>query len=385
MKKIFRPFWSFDVERTEEWLSAMAGRGLHFVKIRRFSSSYVFEEGDQKEVQYRIGYNKKQTVSLPASLVKDGWENIFKLGNWYILRNEKPLDQLKTSPHHEGVINHQRKVMYVLGALGFYMVMSFVLFLTVTMILLMFTDAPVTIEGSPFWVISAIGWGIGFIVLYKAIKLYRSKQLAMIDVKTRTPDSSVSHDRLKRMKRSGELIVKRRFTWRFSPDQLEEWLEKQEAEGYTLHQVGKSGIPFYFKKGAPKRVSYCADFQNTVNPSYLHMHEGSGWSLVYQSSSLWINWYIWAMEYEEGTEPPKIYSDRTNKIKHAKRMILSQLGTILPMILIGVYVLSSTPESVTDTGGIFNWVIRLLLITGIIANGTNVVRSLLYYLRVRKD
>ena len=45
MKKIFRPFWSFDVKKTEEWLSSMALQGLHFVTVRPFISLFVFEAG----------------------------------------------------------------------------------------------------------------------------------------------------------------------------------------------------------------------------------------------------------------------------------------------------------------------------------------------------
>ncbi len=385
IKKVFRPFWSFDVEKTEEWLSSMASKGLHFVKIQPLSSYFVFEMGNPKEVQYRIGYDKNQNVSLPSALVNDGWMKLFKLRNWYILINEQPLDQIKTFPHHEGVINHNRNVMHVCAAISSYLVFSFLFFFSVTMYMIFFAKAPVTFVGSPYWAVSIFVWLVGFLILYGVIKLYRSNQRFSGGLVNQKKEPSIIYEEAKRMKQSGELIVKRRFAWRYSPDKLEDWLEQMELEGYNLYSISKSGTTFVFIKGQARKVRYCIDFQNTVNQSYFHMHEESGWKLVFKSHSLWTKWNIWAFEYEKDAYRPQIYSDKLTQLKHARRITIMHLALLIPILLLVAMVLRNDPEPFSYTNQIFTWILWLVFGLGLILNGLNAVQSMLYYFRVKKS
>ena len=107
-----------------------------------------------------------------------------------------------------------------------------------------------------------------------------------------------SHSCCKRRWR--KIIVKRKLGWMYSPDRLEQWLETMEERGYNLYRVSKMGNTFYFIKGSPRKVSYCADYQNFSEESYYDMHRESGWNSVFKSSWSFQKWTIWSQPYAEG-------------------------------------------------------------------------------------
>ncbi|MCL6572423.1 MAG: DUF2812 domain-containing protein, partial [Bacillus sp. (in: Bacteria)] len=108
IKKVFRPFWSYDVQKTEFWLTSMAKSGYLLTRIDRFTRCFFFQQGEPKELIYRIGYDKMQGESLSKRLLAEGWKKDLRSGNWFVTSNEKPLDQIKTSPVREGIIKHNR-------------------------------------------------------------------------------------------------------------------------------------------------------------------------------------------------------------------------------------------------------------------------------------
>ncbi|MFD0953375.1 DUF2812 domain-containing protein [Virgibacillus natechei] len=68
MVKIFLPFWSYDVEKTEEWLSSVAKQGYHLVKINTWTRQFYFEEGAPKTITYRIGFDAIKVVDMGRCL-----------------------------------------------------------------------------------------------------------------------------------------------------------------------------------------------------------------------------------------------------------------------------------------------------------------------------
>lgn len=48
MIKVFRPFWSYDVKKTEVWLSEMAMKGYHFAELNRWTRCFYFHSGVSK-------------------------------------------------------------------------------------------------------------------------------------------------------------------------------------------------------------------------------------------------------------------------------------------------------------------------------------------------
>ncbi|WP_245850730.1 DUF2812 domain-containing protein [Paenibacillus herberti] len=80
--KVFKPFWSYDVQKTEEWLSSMAEKGHELVKINRGTRKFYFQQGESRKRTYRIGFDKNQTNSLSKSLLEGGWVKLLQSGNW---------------------------------------------------------------------------------------------------------------------------------------------------------------------------------------------------------------------------------------------------------------------------------------------------------------
>ena len=58
-KRVFRPFWSYDVVKTEEWLSQMHADGYALVSVNFASRLFHFEETMPAKMFYRIVPEKK--------------------------------------------------------------------------------------------------------------------------------------------------------------------------------------------------------------------------------------------------------------------------------------------------------------------------------------
>ena len=50
MTKKWRPFWSYDVEKSEHWLSEMAAEGNNFVGKK--GARYIFRKGEPEDISY---------------------------------------------------------------------------------------------------------------------------------------------------------------------------------------------------------------------------------------------------------------------------------------------------------------------------------------------
>lgn len=76
MKTHIKPLWSYDVQKTEQWLSEQAKAGYHLKELHPFKRGFTFTKGEAKDVIYRIGYDKIQTATLSQTLRKEGWEKV---------------------------------------------------------------------------------------------------------------------------------------------------------------------------------------------------------------------------------------------------------------------------------------------------------------------
>ncbi|MBP3041209.1 DUF2812 domain-containing protein [Bacillaceae bacterium Marseille-Q3522] len=315
MKKVFKPFWSYDIEKTEAWLTAMAEKGYHIITFNRLTRCFFFRHDTPTRIIYRIGYDKIQGDALPKALLDEGWKKVVRCGNWYITANDRPLDQVKNSPVRERVVKHNRKIMYLFTGIGIYFtaVFLFALMMNIVPVLL---DIPVIVVDSPLWAVTyslfAVMIAVYFLAIYSIVKIMKSnKSLILGNEKhfyTRnTPKKNLSKQREKQLKRSGQIIVKRKFSWIYAPDKLEQWLETMEKQGFNLYRVNGSGTDFYFFIGSPRKVSYCADYQNISDESYYQMHRDAGWKDVFRSFSSLQKWTIWSCTYSEGEERPRLY------------------------------------------------------------------------------
>ena len=57
-KFVLRPFWSYDVLKTEKWLSDMNNKGYSLKRVKFKSRIFVFEKSEYEKVYYRIAMAK---------------------------------------------------------------------------------------------------------------------------------------------------------------------------------------------------------------------------------------------------------------------------------------------------------------------------------------
>ncbi|WP_233569603.1 DUF2812 domain-containing protein [Planomicrobium sp. Y74] len=166
MKKVYRPFWSYDVQKTETWLSDMAEQGLVFDRLNRWTRCFYFQEGKPKKQVYRIAYDKMKTSVLPKTLQDEGWEKAATAGNWEFSSNEQPQSAIKTSPIRDGIIKHNRMITFLFFPMVFYF-MVILLNFTVSMMSSWLQDGGSNIVESPMWIVTYLFFALvlGAIVL----------------------------------------------------------------------------------------------------------------------------------------------------------------------------------------------------------------------------
>ncbi|WP_226036877.1 DUF2812 domain-containing protein [Aquibacillus saliphilus] len=392
VEKVFRPFWSYDLQKTEEWLKTMAKDGFHFVDLNRQTRVFLFEKGEPKVRTYRIGYDNFQPETLSKSMSDEGWERVFNKGKWSFLVNEKPVNQIQLSPVRDGIIKRNGKLVYLFGGIGIYLTFSVLLNVVLLTFSIFFQDTPITIVPSPFWILTPFiflfGIAVWCLVLYSIFKIIKTnKQLSGEEVSSSVHQEKHERTRKeeKQLKRSGKLIVKKKFGWMYAPDKLEKWLESMEQQGYNLHRVSKIGTIFYFTKGQPRNVSFCADYQNIANESYFSAHKDAGWENIFSSYSSITKWTIWSRKYNEGEEAPKLYTDRTHKLKHARRIAVTNSCMFGPLLVMYVFIISSMITHAIQYGLEQQQLISIVLFgLCIVIFGSFTIRTWFYYIRLKK-
>ena len=267
----------------------MAENGYKLVKLNRWTRCFFFCQDEPKMMAYRIGFDKIQGTTLPYSLLNDDWVKVTQNGNWYFLSNEKHPEQIKTSPVRDGIIKHNRIIMYIFTGIFVYLT-AIALFNLAIMGSALFANVPVEVEPSPLWILTytalAIAIGVYILSLYLIIKIKKSNGDLSRGNQRETHGLKVTEERWskeeeKQLKRTGHMVVKRKFGWMFSPDKLEIWLEKMEELGFNLYRIGSGGKAFYFIKGNPRKVRYCAIYSNLSNESFFDFIRETEWSQVY--------------------------------------------------------------------------------------------------------
>lgn len=393
MIKVFRPFWSYDVRKTEIWLSDMAKKGYLLVGLNRFTRCFFFRQGQSKSLTYRIGYDKTRGSSLSKSLLNEGWINVLRKGNWYVISNEKSLEQIKTSSVREGIIKRNRTIMYIFSGLLIYLT-AIAIFNLVMISLTLFQNVTVEVVESPMWILTysllVVAIAIYVLSIYSVIKINKTNKY-LINEKTNKPQGGnlilgrLSKEKEKQLKLSGQMIVKRKFGWMYSPDRLEKWLETMEKLGYNLYRVSRTGTAFYFIISSPRQVSYCVDYQNISDESYYDVHRDAGWNNVFSSYSSLQKWTIWSREYSEGEERPQIYSDRFHHLKHAKRVAITYTILFLPLVIMYIFNVWLFIGEMSNNGTTrMSLINTILFLFCIFVFGSFTVRTWLYYTRLRK-
>jgi len=295
------------------------------------------------------------------------------------LANSKPMGQIKAFPAREGLFKRNRLLMFVLGGISVYYLLNTLIASLLISLLISLVGGPVTVVPSPLWSLTVLFWLIIIFIIYCFIKLMVTNR------RLHKTFTAVNGEEAKTLS-SGKPIVKWKPGWQYSPDKLEQWLEQMELQGYNLHRVGRPGARFIFTRGSSRRVKYCVDYQNISDRSYFDIHREAGWKPVYTTSLGGLTrWTIWSQEYNEGGEPPRLYSDRGHLLKHARRIAVTHSCLFLPLIALYIWNLSFMIERFrASTVYNLDWFSFTALAFASIVFGIMTIKTWLYYRRLKK-
>ncbi|WP_461204746.1 DUF2812 domain-containing protein [Clostridium sp. DL1XJH146] len=397
-KNCFRLFWSYDIQKTEQWLSEMSSRGYHLEKVDFNLRIFKFKVGTPKKCIYRIAYSKKRE-SLSLRLENNCWKEVTFNRHWVFLVNENEEWQISFYSSREGILKRNKTIMNITGAI----LTIFAMIQLPTYIVLglytipLFNDKDVEVYTSNGERIGEfIFLGVLFFCVFTFIKLLRdNKKLVSENV---INNASTSHSFLKTIKdverrkkddKKGKIIRKIRLGWQYSPDKLEKWLENMEKQGFNLIEINKIGNSFYFEKGEIRKISYVADYQNRTNDDYYEIHRQTGWNVFFTSPFNLTKWTLWAKEYDDGEEKPVLYSTKKERIKQARKMAMMMSICYIPMILISISMIISYIRLYMNWDVSLRpqrfWLTPLIQSILIIEFGTFTIKSILYYFRVKKQ
>lgn len=312
-----------------------------------------------------------------------------------MIANERPQADVTTSTSRDAIIKRNNFIKYTFITLLIYFtgatLVNVALFSTV-----LSSDGQVEVVESPFWIITYIGAVLAtafyIFMIYSVWKIKKTNKA--LSTENQAPFAGhhtlekkpLTKSEEKQLKREGLIFKRRKFGWMYSPDKLEQWLEQMAAEGFRLHRVNKLGTTFYFLKGEPQKIKFSADYQNLSNDSYFEIHRQAGWKDEYHSGSALQKWTIWSKPYEEGEAAPTMYSDKTHKLKHARKVAFSYTMLFLPLVLLYLFIVSMNIGYMLRSEE--GWTIlnsnTILFFFCIMMFGTFIARSWMYYFRLRR-
>lgn len=387
MKKVFQPFWSYNILKTERWLSQMAETGYSLQKFNRITRCFYFNEGNPETLTYRISFDKSPAGVMSSTLRNAGWSTAASSGHWKVAVNSETSRSIQTSPVRDGILKHNRVIFYIFLALLGYL--SVVLVAGISgMGSTWLQDGADGFVPSPRWSLTFIFFVL--VVLLLVLSIYSVNRISKTnkELSAGAPNSVFSPDQwtsknAENNKPYGQPIRKLKVGWMYAPDKLEKWLEGMEARGYQLYRVDSLGIIFYFVKGEPRKVRYQADYQRNIDRGYLTIHEDAGWKIVFGSSSIFDKWTIWSRQYSENEETPQFYSEESTHLQHARRVSLLYTAIFLPVMAIYVFNLSWMIRGILNNSSVSPVSVTIYLLSMVLF-GSFIYRIWAYYGRLRK-
>ena len=396
-----RPFWSYDVLKTELWLEKLALKGYILKHVYFKRRMFVFERQNPQTLKYFINYDKKSNGDFEDLIKNTTYQTVCHDKSYYVL-----VSQNKTTPyklHHDGIIDKNQKIRTVTGfILLYYLVMGFIpLFLIGT--LMIFSDdftitlgdeRPMSTLGmSELWLMimnGLISIGLFSWIIYSYFKTGSSnKKLRYRGMDTdgyKLIHSAISKESYHVLKQDKKLIKKTRLAWQYAPDKLERWLESMEKKGYQLVFVSKLGIRFHFVKGNNRIMKYHVDYQDTRNQEYFDINKDSGWHMMFTTLSKRFGYTIWQQAYEDTS--PSFYSDQETKIKHAKKHALHNGLSLIPVSALYVFLIVNHVITQFNNNQILrSGIIINIVLFSIVATEFSyfAIQSIRYYYRVKKS
>ncbi|WP_315121204.1 DUF2812 domain-containing protein [uncultured Clostridium sp.] len=356
MKKIIKLFWSFNIIKIEKWLSEKALEGYILKDVNMITRVFTFEKGEGKKLTYKICCEAKGTKDIQNALKKDGWYKVCNKGKWFFITNEKEKEEIKIYPSRERLLKRIKILKSILGFIALYYGVSFgifsILFVPVIIAWIFglgniqyineaseesiesgvsyFTNKDISGVVSVLAVISILSYLIFKLnTREKELKGNCTSNLIISDDNVILEEEEVSP------KKGVKTIKKLKLGWMYSPDRLENWLEQMESRGFNLYKVNNLGTKFYFVEGKPRKIRYVTDYQNLENKACYEIYKQDGWKLIFNSMGSTTKWTIWGKEYVD--ERPEIYSDKSDMVKHAKKVLISYSIWLIPVIIMFMF------------------------------------------------
>ncbi|WP_158540678.1 DUF2812 domain-containing protein [Romboutsia weinsteinii] len=390
MKKVIKPFWTYNIVKIEKWLSEMISRGYILKDVNILTRVFVFEKSENKKVSYKISYENVGVNDINNSLKKEGWNRVVSKNRWMFSCTDKNNEDIKISPSREGILKRNKVIKYFLffiSLLYFGMYIPVLLILGFASLGVVLGFIPVEYDNSivvdPS--ISTNETMIGPVVFFSILIFifYTILKLNKLDKEIR---KELGYNKKKYMYDVEEVsnkdkqIKKFKPAWQYAPDKLEKWLDDMESKGYNLYKVNKIGAMFYFTKGQSRKIKYIVDYQNSTDEGYFEIHKEDGWKLNFKSIGSITTWSIWSKEYDDTV--PEIYTNNEDLLKYAKKTLIINTITLLPALVIFTSLLCQDIYFVMNgLTPIYSVIIKIVVIIefAIFYNS-----SLKYYFRTKK-
>lgn len=337
MKRVIKLFWSYNIIKTEQWLSDMAKEGYILKEVNTIGIIFTFEKSNSKNLIYRICYEEDGAKDISISLKKEEWGSVCQRGRWIFICNEKSLEDIKLKPIRHKLIKRNRFTNNLIRPIiVLYSILFLPMFIILTTFWLSFGSSDKIIqEGNPLiiYYFNHSFQTMLFIVfvfgVYTRIKLNRVNK----DIKLEDNIHIISVEEDNDLEISEDkLIKKKRLNWYYNEEKTIQWLNDMASKGYSLCKVDNSGNKFYFTKGEVKKIKYVIDYQSEVTRDYYEVHKEDGWKLKYRNKDEYNHWNLWSREYE-GVEP-EIYTDYMDLLDYAKNLFISHTIKFIPLILL---------------------------------------------------
>lgn len=371
MKK-WRPLWSYDVEKTEQWLSHMASEGKQVTSFNRWTRMFSFQEGVfRKNIDYQLIYEKSDHV-LPEVLKQSGWEVALTDGNWHVAENE--LDDVRVSPSREGVLKRNRLHTAVLTGISYLYAIQLLTF-SIAMLTILFSFSMDNVEKSPLWILTFTYFAQVIVVIWIAI--YSIRKLRAFERKYF--DTGIDEEII-----VGETFTKWKLGWFYAPDLVENWLSDMAAKGN--HFVDIFGTRFRFERGTPKRVAYVHDLQWKTGPNYYDIHKSAGWRLKYSTRYTFMKHSLWMKEYEVGEEKPQFSYDKAEKKVQVRKVVLGNVAFTLLFAMLYGFILKTNFTLYQDIGwSTFGIIFVSFFVASFAIPGSILIQTVRYFFRMRRS
>lgn len=405
IKKVFKPFWSYDVVKTENWLNLMSEKGYRLVKVNFLTRTFIFEQCQPKKEYYRIVFQKKLGGNVPQDILEAGYSTVVADKNYYIVKTSNTT--LEKNPTYFGILDRNRTIKYTVGnfLIFFMSLVAAQLFIVLIFFSVLIFGSTIIEETPPienvplpstiemigiisFFAFSLLLWALIIWMIYTFFKLRSTnKQLEIlsgvnINLSFTIPTEGLLSKKVeKELFKSKKMFKKTKFAWFYAPDLVENWLEKMETQGYNLYRMSKIGSSFYFIKGQPRKIKYIVEYKSKASPQYFAQNQMAGWKLIFTSFSKRMAYVVWSKEYANDIEP-EFYCDLDAKLKHAKNYALKLSLMYFPICLLYLLLVAFN-LSMPNLGNmpLFTVIIFLLLIFEF---GFFAIRTILYYFRTKK-